>query len=493
MLELTELSSTGKLTLGIVLLLLMGVLVWVGRLAGRGVESQTEFLVADRKVPLWLSILALLATWFGSSSVLESSSKMYQGGLSQVLLDPIACGATLIVTGVFFAERFWNSGVATVADLYRDQFGPLAERLSCVIQVPSFFLWIGSQFLAMGQLLESTLEVPLWIAILLSALATLAIVVWGGMWSVTWANSIMIVVSICSVLVLFGVTTTRIGEGNPLVGWNRVIEAAPAGHLQIDGSTPSKFLAILSVLAIGLFGNVPGQDIQQRVASAKSASTARWMCVIAGVLYLLFGLIPLYLGLAARWSFGGRLKDSDLPINQIATSYLSQPLQILLIVGMFSLCLAVAAGATLSQASIVSQNLLKPLLARGPLLARWPLLAWGRDSIWIARVSVALVVAGSLVVAYSGESIMELLDLSLVIVLVSLFVPMVIALWSPRDQARPIVGISAMLVGFSAWLIGMGLEPVTKIPAGLVGLVASAIAGWLAMGIERLELGNSTG
>jgi hypothetical protein len=50
-----------------------------------------------------------------------------------------------------------------------------------------------------------------------------------------------------------------------------------------------------------------------------------------------------------------------------------------------------------------------------------------------------------------------------------------------------------MLVGFSAWLIGMGLEPVTKIPAGLVGLVASAIAGWLAMGIERLELGNSTG
>ena len=291
MLELTELSSTGKLTLGIVLLLLMSVLVWVGRLAGRGVESQTEFLVADRKVPLWLSILALLATWFGSSSVLESSSKMYQGGLSQVLLDPIACGGTLIVTGLFFAERFWNSGAATVADLYRDQFGPLAERLSCVIQVPSFFLWIGSQFLAMGQLLESTLEVPLWIAIFLSALATLAIVVWGGMWSVTWANSIMIVVSICSVLVLFGVTTTRIGEGNPLVGWNRVIEAAPAGHLQIDGSTPPKFLAILSVLAIGLFGNVPGQDIQQRVASAKSASTARWMCVIAGVLYLLFGLI----------------------------------------------------------------------------------------------------------------------------------------------------------------------------------------------------------
>lgn len=189
--------------------------------------------------------------------------------------------------------------------------------------------------------------------------------------------------------------------------------------------------------------------------------------MIAGVLYLLFGLIPLYLGLAARWSFGGRLKESDLPINQIATSYLSQPLQILLIVGMFSLCLAVSAGATLSQASIVSQNLLKPLLARGPLLA------WGRDSIWIARVSVALVVAGSLVVAYSGESIMELLELSLVIVLVSLFVPMVIALWSPRDQARPIVGISRDACGVFCLAHRHGFRAGHQDPGGTCGVRSS--------------------
>ena len=228
-------------------------------------------------------------------------------------------------------------------------------------------------------------------------------------------------------------------------------------------------MAIVSVLVIGLLGNVPGQDIQQRVASAASARTARWMCIIAGSLYLLFGAIPMYFGLAARYSFGDRLQESELPIHHLASIYLSEPLQILLLVGMYSLCLAVAAGSTLSQSSIVSQNLLRSF--------------WSDQdsSIQRARMSVFMVVVGSVAVAYSGESIMELLELSLVIVLVSLFVPMFIALFFPSDILRPWVGWSAMLVGLTAWLVGMWFEETTQIPASMVGLLSSCIAGAMAM------------
>ena len=479
MIEVNELSLLGKIALGGALFLFVGGLALVGRFVSRGVETEAEYLVADRQVPLWLSILALLATWFGSSSVIESSSKMYRGGIGEVLLDPIACGATLIFTGCFFAERFWKTQAATVADLFRQQFGPTAERLSCAIQVPSFFLWIGAQFLAMGQLIESALGLPLGMSILLSAAVAWAIVVGGGMWAVTWANSIMILVSLLSMLVLFGATAHGIGEGDAVAGWSRVIDAAPKDHFRIDAASFEKCLAILSVLLIGLLGNVPGQDLQQRVASAKSAATARWMCVVGGVLYLLIGLIPLYLGLAARWTFGDGLSESQLPLNAIAARYLSEPFQILLIVGMFSLCLAVAASATLSQASIVSRNVIKPL--RGLVRDSSGSESLGGAGVWGARASVGLVIAGSLAVAFSGESIMGLLELSLVLVLVSLFVPMAIALYVPSKQARPGVGNSAMIAGFVAWLVGFLFESRIGIPASLIGLSASAIGAWLAM------------
>jgi len=479
MIEVNELSLLGKIALGGALFLFVGGLALVGRFVSRGVETEAEYLVADRQVPLWLSILALLATWFGSSSVIESSSKMYRGGIGEVLLDPIACGATLIFTGCFFAERFWKTQAATVADLFRQQFGPTAERLSCAIQIPSFFLWIGAQFLAMGQLIESALGLPLGMSILLSAAVAWAIVVGGGMWAVTWANSIMILVSLLSMLVLFGATAHGIGEGDAVAGWSRVIDAAPKDHFRIDAASFEKCLAILSVLLIGLLGNVPGQDLQQRVASAKSAATARWMCVVGGVLYLLIGLIPLYLGLAARWTFGDGLSESQLPLNAIAARYLSEPFQILLIVGMFSLCLAVAASATLSQASIVSRNVIKPL--RGLVRDSSGSESLGGAGVWGARASVGLVIAGSLAVAFSGESIMGLLELSLVLVLVSLFVPMAIALYVPSKQARPGVGNSAMIAGFVAWLVGFLFESRIGIPASLIGLCASAIGAWLAM------------
>jgi Na+/proline symporter len=289
----------------------------------------------------------------------------------------------------------------------------------------------------------------------------------------------MILVSLISMLVLFGATAYGIGEGDAVAGWSRVIDAAPKDHFRIDAASFEKCLAILSVLLIGLLGNVPGQDLQQRVASAKSAATARWMCVVGGVLYLLIGLIPLYLGLAARWTFGDGLSESQLPLNAIAARYLSEPFQILLIVGMFSLCLAVAASATLSQASIVSRNVIKPL--RGLVRDSSGSESLGGAGVWGARASVGLVIAGSLAVAFSGESIMGLLELSLVLVLVSLFVPMAIALYAPSKQARPGVGNSAMIAGFVAWLVGFLFESRIGIPASLIGLSASAIAAWLAM------------
>ena len=477
MVELTGLTWAGKSAFGFALAMLVVGLILLGRYAGRGVATESEYLVADRKVPLFLSILALLATWFGSSSVIESSSKMYRGGLSEVLLDPIACGATLILTGFVFAGRFWESGAATVADLFGKQFGQTAEKLSCMIQVPSFFLWIGSQLLAMGQLLDSALGVPLPIGLTVSGMATVGIVVWGGMWAVTWSNSVMIVMSLASLLLLFGATSLEIGSGDMRVGIQEVIAAAPSGYLSIDASSPMGWLGICSVLVIGLFGNVPGQDIQQRVASAKSARTAKWMCIWAGVLYLLIGMVPLYLGLAARFRFSGRLQESDLPIQHLAGQYLSEPLQVMFLVGMFSLALAVASGATLSQSSIVSRSILGPWLGTSHRVA---------GSMIVARAATVLVVAFSMAVAYWGESIMQLLELSLVIVLVSLFVPMTIALFFPGESPRPQVGIFGMLGGFSVWALATYFQETVVIPASLVGLAASAIASLVA--IKRLEL-----
>ena len=90
-----------------------------------------------------------------------------------------------------------------------------------------------------------------------------------------------------------------------------------------SGSLTAHITAVLSVLAAwatGLFGNIPGQDLQQRVFAAKDATTASRACVLAGLLYLVFGSLPLLLGFASLVTHPGGTLD---PVAYLAHTSLT--------------------------------------------------------------------------------------------------------------------------------------------------------------------------
>ena len=136
-------SPLGSFALAAVLALYILFLIAVGFIAGRKVHSSAEYLLAGRDVPLPLAILSLLATWFGSSALLGTTQSTYSFGMSGTILEPFACGLTLIFCGAFFAKRLWNLGLATIADLFGEKLGPAGLWISSAIQVPTFFFWIG--------------------------------------------------------------------------------------------------------------------------------------------------------------------------------------------------------------------------------------------------------------------------------------------------------------------------------------------------------------
>ena len=44
------------------------VMLLIGYLSGRKVKDMSDFLVAGRRLPLWMATATLLATWFGAGS-----------------------------------------------------------------------------------------------------------------------------------------------------------------------------------------------------------------------------------------------------------------------------------------------------------------------------------------------------------------------------------------------------------------------------------------
>ena len=57
---------SGMLIAGIVIYML--VMLVIGWFASRKVSHMSDFLVAGRRLPLWMATATLLATWFGAGS-----------------------------------------------------------------------------------------------------------------------------------------------------------------------------------------------------------------------------------------------------------------------------------------------------------------------------------------------------------------------------------------------------------------------------------------
>jgi Na+/proline symporter len=195
-------------------------------------------------------------------------------------------------------------------------------------------------------------------------------------------------------------------------------------------------------------------------------------CILAGVLYLVFGMIPVTLGLASLITHPNGEID---PVAFLAGEYLSPTMLVVFVVAVVSMVVSTATSAVLAPATILGHN----LLSRLPGFDRAPLV---RD-----RLCVVLVSFGGIALALWGKSLMELLDVALSIQLVALFVPVVMGVYGRPRGPRP--AVFSMLMGFTAWVAAFTVEhldgqlpeavftSVTTIPSDFWGLSA-AILGY---------------
>lgn len=431
--------------LGVYLLLIFGLSLY----AGRRVGDEEDYLVAGRRLPLWLAWGTLLATWFGAATVLGAADAARREGLRGTLIDPFASGLALIVAGLFFAKPLWKMRLLTMPDFYQRKFGPRAEILSSVVLVPGYFGWVAAQYLALGGILRTFFEFDPGAAVLISAAVVLAYTLIGGMWSVTMTDTLQIGVVLVTLVILGVETFAHLGGGSVLGGVSRTLGETPDRLLTLwPEAGVAAAVAWVATLGSGVFGNIPGQDLMQRVFSARDSKTAVRACVVAGTIYLLFGLLPVGLGLASR-ILTPHVEGEEI-LGVLASQYLTPFLTVVFVVSLVSIIVSTCTSAVLSPAAILAHNVFGRL---GSVRGR---------ELLVDRLSVVLVSLASLAVAFSGRTILELLELSLSSVLVALFVPLVAGLFGrPRGERAAIL---AMSFGIAVWLAREAMVLVMPMP-----------------------------
>jgi SSS family solute:Na+ symporter len=432
-------TGVGSVLAAGALVLYVGALFALALWARGRTRTSEDYLVAGRRLSLPLTTVTLFATWFGAGTLLIAADEVRAEGVRAAALDPLGAGACLLLAGLFFATPLWRMRLLTLADFFRVRFGRRAETLSAILLVPGYLGWIAAQFVALASLLALLFGIDLAWGILLVAIVGTGYTLIGGMWSVVVTDALQTVLLIVGLVVMAVAALAALGEGAVAAGASRLLAETPSARLALiprEGLEPA--LGWLALLAAGALGNLPGQDLMQRIFAARSATVARRACFLAGFAYLSFGAIPVMLGLAAALL----APDDERAILPILAGLLLHPIASLcFILALVSAVLSTIDSAILAPAGVIAENLLARV--RGGWIARLPRIALDR----LAVIAVAL---ASVMLAWSGEDAWSLLESAYEVGLVSLLVPLSAGLASRRGGAPS--ALAAMGIGTALWL-----------------------------------------
>lgn len=437
--------------------------VAIGAWAARRVRSSGDYILAGRSLPMVLSASALFATWFGSETVFGASSEFLHGGLVAVIEDPFGAALCLILFGTFFARKLYKMNLLTLGDLFRVRYGARAELMAAVLMVPSYFGYIAAQLVAMGLIMNAVADISLVSGILISMGVVTVYTFIGGMWAISITDFIQ------SILIITGLAILAYTMSQKAGGAMNIINDAPAETFRfLPEASPKAWIAWLAAWSVLGLGSIPSQDVFQRVMSSGSSSIAWKSCYIAAALYLTIAMLPLFISLATRYLYPEQLfaGDAQLVLPTMVLAHTALPVQILFFGSLLSAIMSTTSSAMLAPASILSENIIKPLY-KNPIS--------DKQLLMITRIAVLVISVLATILACWKSNIYELVADSSIFSLVSLFVPMTAALYWPR--ANSIGAMVSMIFGMIVWVISIYAE--TEIHPLVYGLLA-AFVGMLA-------------
>src|SRR5437870_13388074 len=107
-----------------------------GLLVRKYVVKVEDFLVARREMNVYLGIASLAATEFGIVTCMYTAQNGYDGGFSGATVGLMtALGMFLIGITGFCIKPLRESGVMTIPQLFRRQYGPGVQWLAGVVIV----------------------------------------------------------------------------------------------------------------------------------------------------------------------------------------------------------------------------------------------------------------------------------------------------------------------------------------------------------------------
>ena len=206
------------------------------------------------------------------------------------LVFSIGCGILLL--SLVFAGRINRLGVYTVSQMLELRYGRGANLLSGIVMWAYTLMLAVTSTIAYGTIFGVLFDIGKVPAILIGGAVVVCYSVLGGMWSITLTDFVQFVIK--TIGIFFVLLPAVLIKAGGFAGLAEKLPDTAFSLTNIGGGT------IVTYFVIYFFGLVIGQDIWQRVFTARSDKVAKWAGTASGVYCLLYAVAGALIGMGAR-------------------------------------------------------------------------------------------------------------------------------------------------------------------------------------------------
>ncbi len=296
-------------------------------------KNESDYLVAGRRLGPLFYTGTMAAVVLGGASTVGGVGLGYQYGISGMWLV-VAIGAGVLLLSLLFASKLQKLKIYTVSQMLSLRYGPGSTRMSSVVMLAYTLMLCATSTGAYATIFVVLFGWDRWLAIAVGGAVVLIYSTIGGMWSITLADMAQFIIKTIGVFALM-LPFTFANAG----GIDGIRERVDAEFFSITGIGAQSIITYFVVYTLGL---LIGQDIWQRVFTARTPLIARWGGTAAGIYCILYGVAGALIGMAASVVLPA-IESKDDVYADVAMNILP--------VGLGGLVLAAAVAAMMSTAS----------------------------------------------------------------------------------------------------------------------------------------------
>ena len=450
----------------VIMAMTISVVLAGGLYAARSVKSAEGFSLGGRSAGIPMIAGSIAGTCVGGGATVGTAQLAGSIGLSAVWFT-IGVGLSLLIMGLIYARPLRYTGLETISQYLVENYGKGSGRFT------SFATSLGILFSAVASTLPGIglLAALTGFSYAVSASILLLLVIlyafFGGMKTAS-------VGGILKMLILF-VTLFALG----VVAWQGLMNAPemlankPAGFLSIWGISNG---SILNNLASVIVGMICTQTYIQAIFSAATPRTAAVGLILAAMVAIPVGLPCAVMGIL----------HPEIPAMLALPAYLLQYASPLMggaaLGGIVLGIIGSIAGLSLGVGTMVARDVLEPLLK----------IRTEQGNLTLMRVSVvgAIIIAMLIAITHKDSQILFWNYLSMALRGCGIFIPLTLAIFSPR-AISPRWALASMVLSLgSAILAGLVHTAMSPIFVGLGVSLTVVLMGmsWKKMTSESVSV-----